>query len=475
MKRLRILPLALAALLPVRPALAEAPEPRTAPPAGDGPVYVLPIRDAITPALLYMMRRGLAEAEQAQAQCVIIPMDTPGGRVDSVEEINQLLARVTVPVYTLVEHNAISGGALISIGTDRIYMQPGSKIGNAMPVRLGGDLAPAEREKAETYVAAAARATAQRKGHNPDVAEAMVRQSFELKIDDEVISPAGQVLTLTSEEAVRTFGDPPTPLLAAGIVDSLDDLLETLGIAGAEILRFEVSGAERVAQWLTLAAPLLISLGFLFIYIEFNTPGFGFPGIMGALFIVLVLLGHHIAGLTGKMDLAIILVGVALLLIEVFVIPGFGVTGFAGLALMGIGLIMSMVYRFPGDPWIPTLPELRLPLLKLTGSALLTVIMASVVGRFLPRSPVARRLVLYDAIGGHLGPDAADPSAPASLVGERGLASTRLTPSGTAEIGGRRLSVVSNGEFVDAGSPVVVVQHQGARVVVEPAPEEASA
>src|SRR5690606_30172797 len=127
----------------------------------------------------------------------------------------------------------------------------------------------------------------------------------------------------------------------------------------------EVTAAERIARFLQVIGPVLMMIGFLGLYLEFQSPGFGLPGIAGIICLLLFFAGHHIAGLAGNEDILLFILGVTLILVEVLVIPGFGVIGLTGLLLVLWSLLNAMVDRFPGDPWIPTLPELRIPLLKL--------------------------------------------------------------------------------------------------------------
>ncbi len=176
-------------------------------------VYVIPVHGMIEPALLYVMRRGVAEAEINGAAAIVLSMDTLGGRLDAATDIVRLMQRVRVPTYTFVEKNAISAGAIIALSTDKIFMAPGSVIGDAMPIMMsptGGaqEMPEAIEEKTVSAVAALIRAAAQESGHDPQLAEAMVRRELEYKIADEVISPAGQLLTLTNVEAEREVGPP---------------------------------------------------------------------------------------------------------------------------------------------------------------------------------------------------------------------------------------------------------------------------
>ncbi len=461
-------------LLPVLPAAGALAESGMAATETGGPrpiVYVIPIRGVIEPALVYVIRRGVAEAERARAAAVIFKMDTPGGTVDSAQQIVQTLQYLTVPTFTFVERNALSAGAHIALATKHIYMAPGSSIGAATPLMMtltGGvqELPEDVREKMSSAYASMVRAAAQLGGHDPELAEAMVRREKEYKVGEEIVSRAGELLTLTNEEAARVFPGREGPLLSRGTVRDFDALLEKIGFAGAEVREMEVTAAERLARFIAALSPLFLIAGALGLYIEFRTPGFGLPGILGLICLAIHFWGHHIAGLTGTEDLLIFAIGLALLLVEIFVTPGFGVLGATGIALMLAGLLLGMVHRPPAGPWLPPLSDFGGPLRRLAIAVLGTIVGGALLGRLLPHTPLFRRLALAAATARSEG-FAAAPDRP-EWVGRTGVAATALRPAGVVRIAGERLDVVSEGGFVEAGAPVRIVRVEGSRVFVAP-------
>ena len=178
-------------------------------------VYVLPIRDDIMPPLVYLVRRGVKEAMQNNADVLVIDMDTDGGRVDTTQEIIEILNQFKGETVTYVNHKAFSAGAYISFATQKIYMAPQSVIGAAAPIMIspgggGVEAMPDTVEaKMSSAIAALVRANAQKNGHNVEVADAMVKKTKELKIDGKVLNEKGQILTLTDQEAQQEYGDPP--------------------------------------------------------------------------------------------------------------------------------------------------------------------------------------------------------------------------------------------------------------------------
>ena len=436
-----------------------------------GVVYTIPIHGMIEPALLYVIRRGAAEAEQVNAQAVVFLMDTPGGTVQAAGDILKVIQGMKVPTITLVENQAISAGAIIALSTKQIYMTPGSLIGDAMPIMMtpfGGvqEMSEDLKEKAVSAVAAMIRASAEAGGHDKELAEKMVRREMEFKIGEEVISPKGQLLTLTNVEAEKEFGNPSKTLLSSGTVRDLDELLERLGLADAEVRPLEVTRAERLARVIAALAPLFLIGGLLGIYIEIKTPGFGLPGILGITCLVIFFWGHHIAGLAGMEEVILFALGVILLAVELFVLPGFGLVGVAGIVLILWAVLSAMIQRFPGGPWYPSWPQLQAPLLKLSIALVGTLALAALVSRFLPDTPFFRRLVLAKTVRRAEGYAASSDTA--SLLGLTGTCVTALRPAGTARIGGRRMDVVTQGDFIEQGAAIRVVESHGHRLVVEP-------
>lgn len=435
-------------------------------------VYVIPIKGMIEPALVYVVRRGVQEAERQNAAAVILEMDTLGGRLDAATDIVHLMQSVKVPTYTFVEKNAISAGAIIALSTKKIYMAPGSVIGDAMPIMMtptGGaqEMPEAIEEKTVSAVSALIRSAAQESGHDPQLAEAMVRREIEYKIGDEVISKEGQLLTLTNVEAEREVGegDARRHLISEGTLADIPALLDEVGLAGSAIVTLEVTSVERLARVIAAAASLLLMAGLLGIYIEFKTPGFGLPGILGIAAIALFFWGHHIAGLAGMENVALFVLGLIFIGIEVFVFPGHAIPGVIGISLVLYSLLSAMVERVPGSVWKLDMTMIQTPLLKLALGIVLAAVAGSFIVRFLPRSRAGHWLVLDSATTAQQGYTGA--TAEQSLLGQQGVTATQLRPSGGALFGEKRVDVITSGEFIDANTPIRVTSVSGNRIVVE--------
>ncbi len=433
-------------------------------------VYVIPIRGMIEPALLYVIRRGVNEAVGENAKAVIFVMDTPGGTVDAAGEIIRIIHALQIPTYTFVENHAFSAGAIIALATRHIYMAPGSVIGDAMPIMVspvGGvqEMSEDLKEKSVSGVAALIRSAAEGGGHDKELAEKMVRRELELKIDGKVISPVGQLLTLTNVEAERKFGKDKKPLLSEGTVKDVHDLLKAIGLSHVQVKELHVTAVEQIARVIAALAPLFLIAGLLGIYIEIKTPGFGLPGILGIISLAIFFWGHHIAGLAGMEDILIFFIGLALLIIEVLFFPGMGLLGFLGALLMLVGLLSAMVQHYPGSPWYPSWPQLEFPLMKLSVSLVGASIIALVIARFLPGTSVFHRLVLENATSKKTGYAASDDNT--GLIGQEGKAVTPIRPAGAALFGNRKRDVITRGEYLENGTVIRIVETHGNRIIVE--------
>jgi len=434
-------------------------------------VYVLPIRDNIESPLLYLVRRGVKEAMAAKADLLLIDMETDGGYVSVTEEIIKILNQFKGETVTYVNDRAFSAGAFISFATQKIYMAPQSVIGAAAPILAmpgGGGVQPMPdtmEVKMVSALSALVRANAEKNGHNVEVANAMVNKTKELKIGDKVLNEKGQILTLTNREAEQEYGDPPKRLLSLGTVEDIDALLDKLGYAGAQRHEIKPTGVERLGQWINAISPLLLIIGIVGIYIEFKTPGFGLPGIVGIVAFAIYFLGGYVAGLSGVEWVAVFIVGLALVALELFVFPGTVVLGFAGAALMLVAIVMAMVDVYPGMPTVPTFEKLELPLRDLLIAFAGAAVVVGVLSRWLPRTSFYGRLVSQTASG--VNSVIQLESKQAAEIGQVGVALSPLRPGGKAQFGSEILDVMSQGEMIEKGRRVKIIGHSGAEAIVE--------
>jgi len=442
----------LAGLVGLGPATAMAPEQPPSAPGARPVVHVVPIEGVIDLGLAPFVERILGEAAAAGAAAVILEVNTFGGRVDAAVLIRDALLRAPVRTVAFVNKRAISAGALISLAAETIAMADGGTIGAATPVEIGAPGSPAQpvAEKTVSYVRKEFRATAESRKRPPLLAEAMVDADVEIP----GLNAKGKLLTLTTEEAL-THG------FADFRADTVDAVLASLGLAGAEVRRATPTWAETLVRFLThpLVSSLLTTIGILGIILELRTPGFGLPGALGILSLGLFFWGHWLVRLAGWEEILLVALGLVLLGVEIFVTPGFGLTGTLGLGALLGGLGLSLVGA--GATWPVVLSAIG----QVVVSLLLAIAASLVMLRFLPRLPFGRRLVLETELDAREG-FASAPEADLMWLGKRGTAASTLRPAGIATLEGDRVDVVSDGEFIEAGEPITVVKVDGNRIVV---------
>jgi membrane-bound serine protease (ClpP class) len=455
-RRGRLLHLLFGGLLGLAPLTASAQAPgvveeavpiATTPVAATGPVYRIPLTGVVEMGLSPFIQRSLREAEAAGARAAILDIDTPGGRVDAAEQIADAIGDANIPVYAYVNRRALSAGALIALAADRIYMRPGSTLGAATPIT--GEGSPAS-EKIVSAMRSAFRALAEARGLDPRIAEAMVDETIEIPgIVDE-----GKLLTLSTDEAVR--------FQFATSVEDWEALLEAIGTPGAAVVQTEVNWAERIVRFLThpLVSPFLLSLGFLGLLIEIKTPAFGLAGLAGITSLGLFFGSHLIVGLAGWEVVLLLGIGVALILVELLVLPGFGVAGVLGALAVVVSIFLSLIGRMPSSG------DILIALNVLGGSMLLVGFAGWQLVKRLPEDRRARNLLHREELSRDLG--FISSRSRSELVGTEGVAITDLRPAGAAKFGSERIDVVSDGPWVPAGTPVRVIRAEGYRHVVEP-------
>lgn len=441
------------------------------PGAKAGPVYVLPIREDIMPPLTYLVRRGVKEAMEAGASVLILDMETNGGRVDVTEDIIDIISRFNGPTVTFVNKKAFSAGAFISFATGRIFMSPQSVIGAAAPIMTspggtGVEQMPDTMEaKTVSAISALVRANAEKNGHNVEVAEAMVRKSKVLTMDGKVLNEKGQLLTLTNREAEQEYGTPPKPLLSAGTIETLDALIAKVAPAGAKRVDVEPLGAEKLGSWITVISPLLLIIGIAGLYIEFKTPGFGLPGIVGIIAFSIYFFGGYVAGLAGLEWAVVFVVGLILIGVELFVFPGTIILGLIGAVCVLTSLIMAVADIYPGGPLIPPLPALRFPITQLCMALVGSGVLIAVLARLLPKTTAYSSLVSQGVSGERAITERQKELE--NLVGQVGVAISPLRPGGKAQFGETIMDVRTQGDLIVKGSAVRIIATGTGEPVVE--------
>ncbi|GAB5536202.1 MAG: NfeD family protein [Rubricoccaceae bacterium] len=419
-------------------------------PLGDGPVYRVEVNGMIDNALARYVQRSISDAEDADAAAIVFEIDTFGGLLDAADVIRKAILATEVPTIAVVSGNAASAGALITYSADKIVMTPGSSMGAATAVDQAGEYAP---EKIQSYTRGLMRATAEANGRDPQIAEAMVDETLSVP----GVVEEGQLLTLTTDEARRLN-------VADAVLPSADAAVEALGLESPTEVEHHVTTIEKLLRFLgsPVMASLLLMMMMSGLYFELQTPGIGFAGAMAFVGAALFFAPHYMLGLAQSWEIALFAVGLILIAIEVFVVPGFGIFGIAGIAMtlgaLLIALVPNIGFRFPTDG------EIAQATMTLAAALGLTVVLGFSLARYLPRSERFAHLVLMPSLDAATGHTSAETAF--DLVGQRGVTVTDLRPSGVVEIDGKRVQVVSQGPFVSAGSIVEVLEARGSRVEV---------
>ena len=285
-----------------------------------------------------------------------------------------------------------------------------------------------------------------------------------------VIAKEGDILTLTNTEAEKEYGNPPKKLLSSGTVKDMDALLAQLGYSTATQHRVKPTGMEQIGSWLNMISPLLLIIGIAGIYVEFKTPGFGLPGIVGISAFALYFLGGYVAGLSGAEWVVVFVLGLALVFVELFVYPGTVIIGLLGATLMLAAIVMAMVDLYPATtpgflPAMPTFDKFDLPLQNLiiaTFGGGLAIWLASLI---LPKTSLYRAVISQSSSG--MQTEARMEAQKKSRHGQIGVTTSVLRPGGKAQFGEEILDVVSQGDMLPKGTRVRIVGSSGSESIVE--------
>lgn len=412
-------------------------------------VYVGNIEGDIDLGLAPYVRRVVSEAEKDLADAIIFRINTFGGRVDAATQIKDAILDSKVLTIAFIDKRAISAGALISLSCEKIVMVPGASIGATTVVDQEGGK---QAEKYQSYMRSEMRATAERTGRRTDIAEGMVDE----RVVIEGLVDSTQLITLTSKEAIK-YGIADTILL------SIDQVLANFELEDADIIELDVGWAEQIVRFLSnpIITGLLIMIGMVGLFTEVKSPGWGLPGTAGVIALALFFGTSYILELASVIEIVLFIVGVVLLLVEIFVVPGFGIFGILGIIFMVAGLFLGLIADFPLIVW----EDVSFAIIQLALSFIATFFLIYLLSIVLPKTNMWNRLILIRNLEEKSGYTTSDPDF-SHLIGNTGVAMTDLRPSGTIVIDEKRYDVVTGGEFLEHGTNVKVVDVEGSKVVV---------
>lgn len=453
--------------------------------------------------------RHLNRARAEGAQVVVLEIDSYGGAVRSALEISHAIKQSGLKTIAYVNSKAYSAGALIAVACDELVMSPAGMIGDCAPIAVAPgrgliSMSETEREKAESPIRAEFRDSAVRNGYDPLLLESMVtlgRVVHYVEKDGMAKFVNADEYTALTKEGWASVGDVPNPVDSANTLLTLPaDLTVKLGLAefvasSREDLAsklnlnvvgsYELSAGHRLIEFLdsSVVRALLFTLFLTSLYVAFHLPGHGLAEVLATASLAVLLVVPMMTGYGQWWEVVAILIGVVLLAVEIFVLPGFGVAGLLGILLILGGFLMTFVAPEPGKSPIslPSLPvswvSIQNGLMALTSGLVLSIVFSALLRRFLPKLPFARKMLLTSPVGAsesamvgslnNIDPDDLNPA-----LGANGIALTDLKPGGTAEFkdaGGQihTVSVISDSGFVTRGTSVKVVETRG-RVLVTP-------
>lgn len=456
--------------------------------------YYIELTGEVTPGLAAYIGRALDDALEGDADLICIGIDTPGGRVDSALKLIEHIEEVdSVPVYAYVEDMAWSAGAMISLACERIYMRESSSIGSATPVSAGGGQAHVLGEKYVSAIRAKFRALAERNGYNVDLAAAMVDKDIEIykvqykdepfkvmtlngledykkdvnekHLSSELISAEGKLVNLSAKEGFALG-------LVSGVYKNVTEFKDALKCEKT-FERIGKNALEKAVGFLTSGAvsSLLLTLGLMCIYIELQSPGMGVAGILGVSLLGVFFGGHYLIEYAQMLDVILFFCGIALILMEIFVVPGFGVTGIAGGICILAGLFMAFIPSgFSVNPW--KMPPWEWDLVMSSG----VIVMGSLLGSFilsltvvasLHRIPILKNLVLTTDLRDEKENDSMPRDTDLPEVGSEGFAETTLRPVGKGLFNGKLYDVISEHGVIEKKSLIKVIRVEGNNIVVK--------
>jgi len=416
-------------------------------------IYKFDIKEEIAPPVWHKTKKAFDEAHELNAGLMLIHMNTYGGMLDAADSIRTAILNSDIPVFVFIDNNAASAGALISIACDSIYMRKGGNIGAATVVNQSGEALP---DKYQSYMRSMMRSTAEAKGRDPDIAQAMV----DPRIYIEDVIDTGQVLTFTANEALENN-------FCEGIAESVDEVLQLANIEDYEIVEQKLTASDKIIRFLVnpFVSGILIMIIIGGIYFELQTPGVGFPIAASIFAAILYFAPLYIEGLAEHWEIILFIVGVILIAVEIFVVPGFGIPGILGIIFIVAGLTLSMTFNF----------GFNFTGIELTGliKSFFIVIIAMFLSILL--SFYFSRKILTTTIFGHLALDSTQEADDGftssdikyeSMLGKTGTAFTVLRPAGKVKIGDEVFDATAENGFIDRDSPIIVSGYQTSQLFV---------
>ena len=416
-------------------------------------VMVMEIKSDIDARMSRYVELALNHATGTNADIIVIEMDTYGGVLTDAKDIVDKIMGFKKPVWVFINADAASAGALISIACDSIYMAPGASIGAATVVDGNGERAP---DKYQSYMRSIMRSTAEENKRNPTIAEGMVDENVVL----DSVKKVGQVITFSTQEGIRHG-------YCEGKVESIEEILKKNNVNNYEIDRFELSSTDKIVSFFLnpFISGILILVILAGIYFEMQTPGLGFAGLAALIALILYLVPYYLNGLAENWEILAFFAGLALIAVEIFVLPGFGVAGIAGIILVTGSLVLIMINNDAFDFEFVRMNDLLTAVAAAMAGLFGSIILFFVGGSRLPNTKFYKKVALVDTQQSTEG--YTSNFLTTVLTGKRGVSQTVLRPSGKVSIDGMIYDAYTRGEYIEKGFPVEVINVTGSSIQVK--------
>lgn len=416
-------------------------------------IYHFELKEDITPAAWRLVKKATDEAKEMNADLIIMELNTYGGMVNMADSIRTRFINSKIRTVSWINNNAASAGALISIACDSIYMTKGANIGAATVVDGTGSQLP---DKYQSYMRSTMRSTAEAKNRDPHIAEAMVDDRIKI----EGIIDSGQVLTFTTSEAIKHN-------FCEGEANTLEEVIEKLGIEKYTITEYVAKPVDKIIAFLLnpVVSSILMLMIFGGIYFELQTPGVGFPLAAAVLGAVLYFAPLYLEGLAANWEILLFILGLILIAVEIFVLPGFGIAGILGIIFIVSGLTLSLIENDFFDFTFTPRVEISKAFIRVVGTLSGGLLLMAIFGKSLFNTPAMKRIMLMDEQRSEEG-YVISHAEQESLIGSTGVAITDLRPSGKVECNDEIYDAVTEGGFIIKGSTVKVLKAEGYSIVV---------
>lgn len=416
-------------------------------------VFQFDVSTEIMPGTARFVSHAIDKAIELKADYILIHLNTYGGMLDAGDSIRTKLLNCPITSIVFIDNNAASAGALISIACNKIYMRSGANIGAATVVTMDAQPLP---DKYQSYMRSMMRSTAEKRGRNPKIAEAMVDpRSYIPGVND-----SGKVLTFTASEAVKNG-------YCDGMAETINEVLQKENINNYKTINYTPSFIEKVIGWLMNPAVsgvlILIIMGG--IYFELQTPGIGFPLFAAIGAAILYFAPLYLEGLADNWEILIVIVGFVLIAVELLVIPGFGVIGITGIICIVLGFTFSMVGNEGFDFTFTSRERVMASLAIVLTSMIISLVLFFILGKGVLMTKSFNKLVLQDTMNATQGYISSDVTSLVSR-GMKAVSLTSLRPSGKIIIDGSVYSANAESGFIEKDKEVLITEVDGMRIVV---------